>query len=71
LGPFSGGLPKKIEVGEQFSAYFVADHEALAESDFDRIGFVDTFNRLHWAPKSDLTKPEQPFASIALSWRKG
>ena len=58
-GPFSGGLPRKIEVGEQFSAYFIPNHEFLAGDGYDRIGFNDTFGRLHWAPKKDIarTKP--------------
>jgi hypothetical protein len=55
-GPFAGGLPKKLEVGEQFSAYFIPDHDSLAKDDVDRIGFYDTFGRYHWAPKSDLDR---------------
>jgi hypothetical protein len=55
-GPFAGGLPKKVEVGEQFTVYFVPDHEALASEKLDRIGFTDTFGRFHWAPRRDLAK---------------
>jgi len=55
-GPFAGGLPKKIEVGEQFAVYFVPDHETLASEKIDRIGFTDTFGRFHWAPRRDLAK---------------
>jgi hypothetical protein len=55
-GPFSGGLPKKIAVGEQFSLYFIPDHEALAKDEIERIGFTDTFGRFHWAPRKDLLK---------------
>ena len=39
IGPFGGGLPKKLAVGEQFSIYFIPDHESLARDDYDRIGF--------------------------------
>jgi hypothetical protein len=53
-GPFGGGLPKKVEIGEQFTVYFVPDHEALASGRVDRIGFTDTFGQLHWAPRRDL-----------------
>jgi hypothetical protein len=49
IGPFGGGLPKKLEIGEQFSAYLVANHEPLSKDDYDRIGFDDTFGRLHSA----------------------
>jgi hypothetical protein len=55
-GPFSGGLPKTVAVGEIFSAYFVPNHTKLAEDTYDRIGFNDTFGRLHWAPKAQISK---------------
>ena len=42
-GPFSGGLPKTVAVGEMFSVYFVPNHTSLAEDLYDRIGFNDTF----------------------------
>jgi hypothetical protein len=51
IGPFSGGLPKKLDVGEQFSVYLIPDHEMLAKGDYQRIGFTDTFGRSHWAPR--------------------
>jgi len=54
VGPFGGGLPKTIAVGEQFSVYFVPDHESLARNDYDRIGFDDTFGKYHWASKKDV-----------------
>jgi hypothetical protein len=51
IGPFGGGLPKKLGIGEQFSVYFIPDHELLAKGDYQRIGFDDTFGTLHWAPR--------------------
>jgi hypothetical protein len=33
VGPFGGGLPKTLAVGEQFSFYFIPDHESLASDD--------------------------------------
>jgi hypothetical protein len=54
IGPFGGGLPKKLEIGEEFSAYFIPDHEGLARGDYQRIGFDDTFGSLHWAPRRHL-----------------
>jgi len=54
IGPFAGGLPKKLEVGEQFTAYFIPDHESLAKGEAARIGFDDTFGTLHWAPRSHI-----------------
>ncbi|HJX83133.1 MAG TPA: hypothetical protein VJ723_02170 [Candidatus Angelobacter sp.] len=54
IGPFAGGLPKKLEVGEQFTAYFIPDHESLAKGEAARIGFDDTFDSLHWAPRRHI-----------------
>jgi hypothetical protein len=55
-GPFAGGLPKKLHVGEQFTSYLAPDHESLAKDEIERIGFSDTFGRFHWAPRRDLIK---------------
>jgi hypothetical protein len=55
-GPFAGGLPKKVEVGDQFAVYFVPDHAGLARDEIDRVGFSDTFGRTHWAPKKHLVE---------------
>lgn len=59
VGPFGGGLPKKIDVGESFAVHFVPDHEALAGSNIVQIGFSDTFGRRHWAHRKALhqTRP--------------
>jgi hypothetical protein len=56
VGPFGGGLPKKLDVGEQFTSYFIPAHEALAKDEFDRVGFSDTFGRHPWASRAALTK---------------
>jgi hypothetical protein len=53
-GPFAGGFPKKLMVGESFSAYLVPDHETLARGDYEKIGFNDSFGRMHWAPRRDI-----------------
>lgn len=56
LGPFSGGLPKKIGVGEDFSAYFVLLHQGFRDEPIVDVGFSDTFGRSHWAPRKDVRK---------------
>jgi hypothetical protein len=58
-GPFAGGLPKKLKVGEQFTSYFVPDHQGLAKDEAERIGFSDTFGRHHWAARRDLIKARE------------
>jgi hypothetical protein len=54
-GPIAG-LPRKLEVGEMWSVYLVPDHETLARGDYREIGFNDTFDRCHWAPRSDIIR---------------
>jgi hypothetical protein len=55
-GPFAGGFPKKLGVGESFSVYLVPEHETLAKGDYDNIGFNDSFDQTHWAPRRDILK---------------
>jgi hypothetical protein len=56
LGPFSGGLPKKVGVGEQFTVHLTPYHEHLAEDPIVRVGFHDTFGRKHWAPRKQVAR---------------
>jgi hypothetical protein len=74
-GPFAGGFPKKLEVGGSFSAYLIPDHETLARGDYERIGFSDSFGRLHWATRRDIlqTLPyiRAACAEAGKNWRNG
>lgn len=53
-GPFSGGLPKKLDVGETFSARLGFRHQSLRDEDVLDVGFEDTFGRHHWAPRRQV-----------------
>lgn len=53
-GAFGVGFPAKVAVGETYSAYLVPAHQRLARGDYQRIGFTDSFNRNHWAPRRDI-----------------
>jgi hypothetical protein len=53
-GYLGAGFPAKLAVGEQYSAYLVPAHHALAKGDYQRIGFTDSFGRSHWAPRRDI-----------------
>lgn len=55
-GPFSGGLPKKISTGEQFSVYFPVSKRWFTEKDLNSFGFSDTFGRYHWCHKTQAKK---------------
>jgi hypothetical protein len=73
VGPFGGGLPKKLDVGEQFSIYLIPDHEMLAKGDYERIGFTDTFGRAHWAPRrrilETLPRIREACEAAGKDWR--
>jgi hypothetical protein len=73
IGPFGGGLPKKLDVGEQFTVYLIPDHEMLAKGDYQRIGFTDTFGRSHWAPRRRIleTLPyiREACEKVGKDWR--
>lgn len=53
-GPFSGGLPKKLEVGDSFTIYLTLQLDDLLNGKLDRIGFVDTFGRRHWCTTDEV-----------------
>lgn len=55
-GPFGGGLPKKMEVGEQFSVYFPVERSWFIEEKLAKFGFNDTFGRLHWCSQKDVKR---------------
>lgn len=54
IGPFSGGLPAKIDVGESFSSYLGLRHEGLRDLNIVDVGFVDSFGRNHWASRKSV-----------------
>lgn len=54
LGPFSGGLPKTVEIGELFSVYFPFAPKTFLAEDIKKIGFRDTFGKHHWAARRDV-----------------
>jgi hypothetical protein len=68
LGPFSGGLPKSLEVGETFSVYFPFGPRTFLGDDILKIGFRDTFGQHHWATTNDvqtvLTKYQKEFGMV-------
>jgi hypothetical protein len=55
LGPFSGGLPKKLEVGEEFSLKYWYGMNWLDER-VVRVGVRDSFNRMQWCRRRDIRR---------------
>ncbi|MCE8508583.1 hypothetical protein KBY28_08995 [Ruegeria pomeroyi] len=52
-GPFSGGLPRDLEVGEVFSAYFPIAEHWFTEEKLMKFGFLDSFGRRHYSTSRD------------------
>jgi len=65
IGPFSGGLPKKLAVGERFSSYFPRQVDWF-ENEVANIGFDDTLGRNHWCDRSDVEKVRDKVLSHGL-----
>lgn len=55
IGPFSGGLPKKVAIGESFSSYFPRKVDWFQNKGV-RVGFSDSFGRNHWCSRQDAQK---------------
>jgi hypothetical protein len=60
-GPFTG-LPKKLEVGEEFSLkYWYGESSFIGNPRILRVGVRDSFGRLHWCRRSDVKKARKHF----------
>ncbi|KQZ05877.1 hypothetical protein ASD21_17980 [Caulobacter sp. Root1455] len=55
-GPFGGGLPKQLKIGDRWSVYFPWTQNAVARGRLLKIGIADNFNRRHWAPRGEVKK---------------
>lgn len=49
-GPFTGGLPKKLAVGEVFSVHFPVSKNWRDEC-LTKFGFHDLYGRIHWCSR--------------------
>jgi hypothetical protein len=56
VGPFAGGLPKTLKVGEGHTAYFPHTAHSFARDDLLKVGFNDAFGRFHGASRKDIRK---------------
>ena len=55
-GLFAGGLPKKLAVGESHSSFFPHNAQSFGRENLKSVGFLDNFDRTHWAKRSDIRK---------------
>lgn len=54
--PLSGKLPKRLEVGEKITVLFPLVRDAFLARKPSRVGFKDSFGRLHWVTKKNLKR---------------
>lgn len=59
-GPFTN-LPKKIDVGEEFSLRFWSGENSFLEEEVDRVGVIDTFGRHHWCACRHVKKVQAEY----------
>jgi hypothetical protein len=59
-GPFTN-LPKKIEVGEDFSLRFWSGERSFIGDEVDRVGVSDSFGRHHWCARRQVKKVQASF----------
>jgi hypothetical protein len=56
MGPFAGGLPKKLAVGDGFDLYLPYQADTIGRMPIHRLGVRDNFGRLHVIPRSYIDK---------------
>lgn len=67
IGPFSGGLPNRIDVGDRHTAFLQLKNETIADSKIWRVGFTDTFGRYHWAKTRDMKRVKKEVSAALAS----
>jgi hypothetical protein len=65
-GPFTH-LPKKIEVGEEFSLRFWSGENAFLEKEVIQVGVTDTFSREHWCTRRQVKKVQADYFKMRQS----
>jgi hypothetical protein len=61
IGPFSGGLPAKINPGEMKSFYFPYDKDCCLKEPLRRAGISDTYGRNNWCRRRDINKTARQY----------
>ena len=61
IGPFSGGLPKELDVGESLSLFFPYEELSFLNGPITKIGVTDVFGAHHWAPRKQLQEALKQF----------
>jgi hypothetical protein len=61
IGPFSAGLPTKIDAGDVKSFYFPYDRDCFLKNGLVRIGINDTYHRNTWCHRRDMQKAKKAY----------
>ena len=65
--PLNPQLPCRLEVGETLSLYLLYDESCFLKQKATRIGVDDSFGRLHFAPRRDVTTGRQQYQKDFMS----
>ena len=57
----SGGLPKKLDVGEAFELYFPVNPKFMATKEVTALGVRDTLSRLSWVSRQNMRRLRKQF----------
>ena len=59
----SGGLPKKLDIGETFELYFPVNPTFMATKEVSAIGVRDTLSRLSWVSRQNMNRLRKQFGA--------
>lgn len=60
-GVSSGGLPRKLQVGDQMSLHYPVEDFWFESNSMAKIGIVDSFGRFHWSTMSNVKRLRKQF----------
>src|SRR5262249_38050269 len=61
IGPFSSGLPAKIDAGDSKSFYFPYKKDCFLSEQLARVGINDTYQRNTWCRRRDMRKANSAY----------
>jgi hypothetical protein len=61
IGPFSAGLPSKLDAGDVKSFYFPYTEDTFLKESITRVGVTDTYGRQTWCRGKDAKKASRKF----------
>jgi hypothetical protein len=61
IGPFAGGLPQKLDAAEVKGFFMPYDKDCLLKDNVNRVGFVDTYGRMHWCTRKQMKRARERF----------